>query len=254
MIHTIHRTQKRLFIALILMSLLLTSISIYAMWKISFIGLLSISKYLPAIIGGILLILLGFVFFGIVGIILAVLGLPTFKIFQKQAWTAINLLFPLAVSIGRLIHVKKEKVERSFIEVSNQIIRHQKIKVPADRLLLLTPHCLQQEKCPHKITRNVYNCKKCGACKIGHLVELSEKLGFHFIVSTGGTLSRQMIKSIKPKAVLAIACERDLTSGIQDTYPLPVVGVLNERPCGPCNNTTVDLKKVEEAIMELIEK
>jgi Uncharacterized conserved protein len=77
--------------------------------------------------------------------------------------------------------------------------------------------------------------KKCGQCKIGELVTLSEELGFHFVVSTGGTLSRQMIKAIKPKAVLAIACERDLTSGIQDTYPLPVIGVLNERPCGPCN-------------------
>ena len=45
-----------------------------------------------------------------------------------------------------------------------------------------------------------------------------------------------------------MACERDLTSGIQDCYPLPVFGILNERPNGPCLDTFVPLDKVEEAI------
>ena len=45
-----------------------------------------------------------------------------------------------------------------------------------------------------------------------------------------------------------MACERDLSSGIQDSYPLPVFGVLNSRPHGPCYDTLVDLEKVEEAL------
>ena len=45
---------------------------------------------------------------------------------------------------------------------------------------------------------------------------------------------------------MAVACERDLTSGIQDSYPIPVIGVLNERPFGPCRNTRVDLAAVGE--------
>jgi hypothetical protein len=45
-----------------------------------------------------------------------------------------------------------------------------------------------------------------------------------------------------------VACERDLSSGIQDSYPLPVFGVLNSRPQGPCYDTLVDLEKVEEAL------
>ena len=49
-------------------------------------------------------------------------------------------------------------------------------------------------------------------------------------------------------AIIAIACDRDLASGIQDASPLPVLGVLNERPCGPCFNTRVNLQDVEEAI------
>jgi hypothetical protein len=47
---------------------------------------------------------------------------------------------------------------------------------------------------------------------------------------------------------VAVACERDLSSGIIDSYPLPVLGVTNERPFGPCFNTKVDLGQVIEAI------
>ncbi|MGP1585459.1 MAG: DUF116 domain-containing protein, partial [Schwartzia sp. (in: firmicutes)] len=52
--------------------------------------------------------------------------------------------------------------------------------------------------------------------------------------------------------VLAIACERDLTSGIQDVYPLPAVGVLNIRPNGPCYNTHVDMAAVRREIEAIL--
>jgi uncharacterized protein len=50
--------------------------------------------------------------------------------------------------------------------------------------------------------------------------------------------------------IIAVACERDLASGIQDTHPLPVYGILNSRPFGPCLDTDVALDKVEWAIRE----
>ena len=53
---------------------------------------------------------------------------------------------------------------------------------------------------------------------------------------------------------MAIACERDLASGIQDVYPIPSVGVLNLRPNGPCYNTHVDLKEFRQAIEEIIRR
>ena len=77
-------------------------------------------------------------------------------------------------------------------------------------------------------------------------------MGFHFFVATGGTLARQIIYKMRPKAVLAIACERDLMSGIQDVYPLPAVGVLNIRPNGPCYNTHVDIEEVKAQLEKII--
>ena len=72
--------------------------------------------------------------------------------------------------------------------------------------------------------------------------------GVDLSVATGGTLARRIIKEKRPKAIIAVACERDLTSGIVDSYPLPVIGILNQRPFGPCINTRVDMKDVQEAL------
>ena len=43
-----------------------------------------------------------------------------------------------------------------------------------------------------------------------------------------------------------------MTSGIQDVYPLPAVGVLNIRPNGPCFNTHVDIEQVREEIKKFL--
>ena len=73
-----------------------------------------------------------------------------------------------------------------------------------------------------------------------------------FIVVTGGTLARMKVKEARPKAIVAIACERDLASGMADVFPIPVIGVLNERPNGPCCNTTVDSERVRAVVEQLI--
>ena len=254
MIKVAPRPRKRLFLALILISLLLAAISTYGLWMVSLPGLTNISAYLPLLLG----LLLGTVIFaiacGVGGIILAILGFPTVAFFQGLAWSAINLLFPVAVRIGRLFHFDKERVERSFIEVSNHLIRCRSITVVPNKLLILLPHCIQMETCPHKITRDVANCKRCGNCQVGDFLALAETYGIHLAVVTGGTLARRVIKNLRPQAVLAVACERDLTSGIQDVFPLPVIGILNQRPFGPCCNTRVDMAQVEIAVQNFLKK
>jgi len=57
----------------------------------------------------------------------------------------------------------------------------------------------------------------------------------------------------RPKLIIAVACDRDLASGIQDTYPIPVYGVLNERPHGPCLDTIVQRSAIVEALELFLE-
>ncbi|MDR7865656.1 MAG: DUF116 domain-containing protein [Sporomusaceae bacterium] len=252
MMEAVSRPRKRLFLGLILASMALAVLAGYALWHVSFLGLANISAYLPLALGILLAAVVLAAIAGVGSIVMALLGYPTLTVFRGLAWSAIQLLFPLAIRIGKVFDIDKERVERSFIEVSNQLVRQKQVRVRADRLLILTPHCIQHESCPYKITRDVHNCRSCGKCRVSDLLALSEKYGVHVAVVTGGTLARKVVKTIRPHAVLAIACERDLTSGIQDVYPLPVVGVLNERPEGPCCNTTVDMARVEATLKNFL--
>lgn len=243
--------KKRLLIMLNLLSVLFLSLILFIIWKISFLGLAEIHKNLPIVIG------VTFVLFPIISITLIALLTLSIKgifpiIFEKPSYFLINILFPISLKIGKLLGVKRRELESSFISVSNDLFSHHNFKVEGKDLLVITPHCLQLASCPHKITRDPNNCKRCGGCNIGDLMKLSDEMGFTFFVATGGTLARQIIKEKKPKIVLAIACERDLMSGIQDVYPLPAVGILNIRPNGPCYNTKVDLNAVKNILKEII--
>lgn len=248
----LERPHKRLFMALLSLSFLCMTFLAYAVWRVSYLGLLEINAYLPLVLGIFFASVVFLTGFGILSMVGAILGLPFLHIFQKQSYTLINLLFPVAIMIGKVFGFNRRRIERSFIEVSNQIIHHRGIKVHANELLVVTPHCLQLATCPHKITRDPHNCKRCGGCDVGALVNLADEMGFHFFIVTGGTLARQTVKKVRPKAIMAIACERDLTSGIQDVYPLPAVGVLNIRPNGPCFNTHVDIEQVREEIKKFL--
>lgn len=85
------------------------------------------------------------------------------------------------------------------------------------------------------------------------ILNLRDRLGVHVAIATGGTIARRIVVQIKPKMIIAVACERDLASGIQDTHPLPVFGVINERPHGPCLDTCVSMDRLTKAVQHFIQ-
>lgn len=141
---------------------------------------------------------------------------------------------------------KKEQFQSLIISMNNRLVRAEAPRTK--KILLLLPHCLQIDECTIRLTHNIQNCERCGRCEIKDLIMIAEENGLNLFVATGGTLARRIVKDARPGAIVAVACERDLSSGIVDTYPLPCIGIPNERPFGPCFNTRVDLEKVKEAI------
>ena len=158
----------------------------------------------------------------------------------------LKILYPLLMFAGVLSKKNKERYQRFVINVNNSLVRRERIK--AAKILLLLPHCLQIDECDIRLTYNIYNCKQCGRCDIRDLIRVSEENHLTLSVATGGSLARRIVNDTRPDAVIAVACENDLSSGIVDTYPLPVLGITNDRPFGPCVNTRVDMSKVREAI------
>jgi len=148
---------------------------------------------------------------------------------------------------------KNSEISKSFISWNNKRVMKSvyKKKVLAKEVAILLPHCIQKYDCPLKITSDISNCKECGLCKIGDILRLHKEYGIKAKVATGGTLARLFIKEERPKLVIAIACERDLVSGIYDSFPMPVYGVFNKIVNGPCINTDVAIEEIENILKDL---
>lgn len=240
--------KKRIYIGLLAASLLIAIFALSLLWYLISRREFIISQLLLLIILCLVILLFFILATGIVAIVFMILRSRSIPSLENISQLANEMLFPLTIIIGRLLGIEKEKILRSFIAVNNYLVRCKKLILREEQLMLLVPHCLQNADCPFKITRDVNNCKECGKCKVGELKKLAREHGVILKVATGGTLARKFIKENKPRAVIAVACERDLSSGIHDMGVLPVMGVLNCRPNGPCFNTDVELEKVENAI------
>jgi len=250
---TINRpTAKRLFIALMGLTCVALVALIFLAWWIPNRGLASINPELPNIVGTFMAVLSGLAILG-TGLLVLTTWLGKDIMFTRlMRLVVIRFLLPVIELMGRLLGIGKDRVRQSFIAMNNSLVLAQRHQLKADRILVLLPHCIQLFDCAIKVTGDINNCVKCGRCSVKGLVEIGQKYGVHISVATGGTLARKVIMELRPKLVVAVACERDLTSGIQDCYPLPVIGVLNERPFGPCFNTTVDVSKIDAVLAEVV--
>lgn len=159
---------------------------------------------------------------------------------------SLKVLYPVLMLFGSFSKDNKEKLQGWLINLNNKLIAME--KPGASRLLLLLPHCLQINECNIRITQDIYNCKRCGKCQITNIIQIADDNDLKLFVATGGNLARKIVTDARPHAIVAVACERDLISGIADSYPLPVLGIINERPFGPCINTRVSLQQVKEAL------
>ncbi|MCW2277207.1 DUF116 domain-containing protein [Heliophilum fasciatum] len=241
--------RKRLFISLMIISLFtvigLSVLGGYLLRHRDYpLNQMVVSTLMVLFIGILALIALG-----VGGMVLAVWREQAFPSVYRWTRMAVNLLFPLAIVLGRIFGISDDRLKSSFIEVSNTLVRARLLEgVPPEKVMIMTPHCLQKSTCPHKITLDIRNCKMCGGCHVHDLRLLADAYGVSLVVATGGTWARKLIMEQRPQAIIAVACERDLTSGIQDVDKIPVIGILNDRPEGPCCNTRVNLQRVEESI------
>ncbi len=158
----------------------------------------------------------------------------------------LKVLYPLLMLLSAFMKGRKEQFQRLIISMNNSLVK--KGRYGTRRILLLLPHCIQVNDCQIRLTHNIFNCKRCGRCEVKDLIGISEQYGLNLFVATGGTLARKIVMEARPDAIVAVACERDLSSGVVDTFPMPVLGIPNERPHGPCFNTRVDLDQVKAAI------
>ncbi len=217
-----------------------TFFALAALAMFVFIGLVALSWYLikprfqqfspflPEIIqwGLIALAALSLVLALIEGFFVVKLGRSLFP--YKMMQRVILSLLPKAVWLGGKFGISRDRVGNSFIKVHNLIIKSYSRKLSTERVLILLPRCLKRE----------------ARARITDRVNENTKV----LTVAGGEEAREAIKQYRPDFIVAIACERDLMSGIKDVAEkIPVLAIANKRPEGPCKNTDFSLGELDEA-------
>lgn len=145
-------------------------------------------------------------------------------------------LLSKTVWLGTKFGISKDRVGNSFIKVHNFMTKTHADNLNPDRLLILLPRCLKKEIRSQTINRINEN-------------------PFKTLTVGGGEEARKAIRDFQPSFILAIACERDLISGIKDVAEkIPVLAITNKRPEGPCKNTHFHFEELEEALSFIRQK
>ena len=244
--------QKRVFFIFAILALFLLIIAgiftCYLIWP-------RLAQFHPVFPIAASILIGGFVF--VIGLVLFMMilsaALERDLRFHWGERVALLWLLPLAVTLGKVFSISKDRVRNSFVNVNNALVRAVARKIEAKDILVLLPRCLQNMECPYRVTEDVHLCHACGRCALAALIELEQQYGFQMFILTGGSLARRKVAEIRPRGIVAVACEYELVTGIEDVLKIPVIGVLNERPEGPCKNTGVDLVEVERAVCFFLE-
>ncbi|HML61767.1 DUF116 domain-containing protein [Solidesulfovibrio sp.] len=245
-------SRKRLFIGLLCGTGLAVCALLALIWIIPYVGLANIHPLAPWVLGAFFASAILLVLWATIGLTISVALGRSFLGSDHLRGVMAKVFLPLMTIFARLFRLSKSRVRGSFIKVNNEMVAASVGRFQPTQVLVLLPHCLQSSRCLHRLTYDINNCKRCGNCPVDGLITLSEAYGVHIAIATGGTIARRIVVQKRPRLILAVACERDLTSGIQDTYPIPVYGVLNERPNGPCLDTQVALPHLETALRHFL--
>ena len=114
------------------------------------------------------------------------------------------------------------------MKVYNALVLERNRKVGKGELLLLIPRCLSR-------------------ATLDGVLQIAGKYDVPVFVATRGQLARRVIRERRPRAVVAVACERDMVSGLHDVAgKVPVLGLTMTLPSGPCKDALLDLAQLEE--------
>ena len=141
---------------------------------------------------------------------------------------------------------------RFFVRLNNLLVRIRRVRVNSENLLLLVPRCLQKTGCAQTLGKTLNDCKSCGQCQVPDLRAICDELGVLCSLAAGGREALAFVRDPQVKAVVAVACEKELAQGIFAVFPKPVLGVQNIQTNGPCRNTRLDPASVRDAVRSML--
>jgi len=129
---------------------------------------------------------------------------------------------------------RRDWVENAAVQVYNALASNRARKVGPGELLILIPRCLSKQT-------------------LDGVLAVAGRYQVPVFVATRGQLARRVIRERRPRAVVAVACERDMVSGLHDVAGrVPVLGLTMTLPSGPCRDAVLDLERLEEWVKRFV--
>ena len=136
--------------------------------------------------------------------------------------------------IGKRFGISADRVSNSLLKINNALILATRRFSGTERVLLLLPRCL---------TREIRQ----------EIMAVADSIDLKHAICGGGEDARKKILLERPEIVVAVACERDLIAGIRDVPSrLPVIGIPNSRPRGPCKCTEIDINTLFATLSQIM--
>jgi hypothetical protein len=139
-------------------------------------------------------------------------------------------------------------LKKKLIQFNNWLTRRKKFRLEARQVLLLCPRCLQRSECGQSIINDPFSCRECGECDVAAIVKLARETGVQLAFVTGGARALKLLRQPDIRAVVAVACELELVSGLLRSGRKPVLAVAISRPHGPCQDTRIAPAEIEKAL------
>ena len=143
-------------------------------------------------------------------------------------------------------------MNRLLLVVNNLLVRLRRRRCRPDQLLLLFSSCLQRSQCDCNLADSLHHCRRCGQCDVCRFIALSEELGINVFRATGGRLAVAKARDPAIKAVVAVACGKELSAGIKAIFPKAVLVQEIGTPHGPCKDTVVDFDAVRRTVQHFL--
>ena len=148
---------------------------------------------------------------------------------------------------GSLFGISRDHVADSFVQLNN-IFSLFETRKNRKSVLALLPSCIQHFDCKQRGEVDAKECKECDLCSIPEMDQICRDHSVQFAVAYRGKVANELIVQTRPEAVIAVACERELLVGISEACKVPVFGISNFRPEGPCLNAKVDLREFQRVV------
>lgn len=153
-------------------------------------------------------------------------------------------------------------IENDFSDIHDY--RDKFTEIPYSERILLLPHCLRKSSiCKAVSDENGLKCLECNdECQVNILRKAAISAGYRGVcIAPGGSLALKYVQKTNPRAITAVACDKELKEGIENVKELidgketslPLIDVIPLTKEG-CIDTEVEIEKALHQINNFCEE